>query len=210
MTPRARLGVRTSLSDPVGSEEQVARGAAEQIGNPPLRQVVRAIVGQVAALTEAAQVAQPVVGRIVIEVRGGQHDARRPDRSSVRSRASGRDGRAGRLGVSRRIVPARRPAGSVRSGRATPAALTHASGALEAYAPAELAPMRRMRSRSSRRIGIAPSIVNISGIAVACDAILRYSSNARIRKRLEDCMALVGLKQASELTGRINRRFTGR
>jgi hypothetical protein len=31
---------------------------------------------------------------------------------------------------------------------------------------------------------------------------LRYSSNARIRKRLEDAMALVGLKRASELTGK--------
>jgi hypothetical protein len=40
--------------------------------------MMRAIVDQVAALTEAAQVAQAVVGRIVIEVGGGQHDARRP------------------------------------------------------------------------------------------------------------------------------------
>ena len=39
---------------------------------------MRAIVDQVAALTEAAQVAQAVVGRIMIQVRGGEHDARRP------------------------------------------------------------------------------------------------------------------------------------
>jgi hypothetical protein len=37
-----------------------------------------AIVDQVAALTEAAEVAQPVVGRIMIQVRSGEHDARRP------------------------------------------------------------------------------------------------------------------------------------
>jgi hypothetical protein len=52
--------------------------AREQIGDPPLRQMMRAIVGQVAALTKAAQVAQTVVARIMIQVRGGKHDARRP------------------------------------------------------------------------------------------------------------------------------------
>jgi hypothetical protein len=40
--------------------------------------MMRAIVDQVAALTEAAQVAQPVVARIVIQVGSGEHDARRP------------------------------------------------------------------------------------------------------------------------------------
>jgi hypothetical protein len=39
--------------------------------------MMRAIVDQVAALTEAAQVAQPVVGRIMIQVRGGEYYARR-------------------------------------------------------------------------------------------------------------------------------------
>lgn len=33
----------------------------------------------VAALTEAPEVAEPVVGRIVIQMRGGQHDAGCPD-----------------------------------------------------------------------------------------------------------------------------------
>jgi hypothetical protein len=44
-----------------------------------------------------------------------------------------------------------------------PAALTHASGALEAYAPAELAPMRRIEvaELSPDRHG-CPSVVNIS------------------------------------------------
>jgi hypothetical protein len=62
----------------VRPKKQVAHRTAEQIGDPPLRQVMRAIVAQVTALTEAAQVAQAVVGRIVIEVRGGEDDARRP------------------------------------------------------------------------------------------------------------------------------------
>jgi hypothetical protein len=59
-------------------QEQVARGAAEQVSDPPLCKMVRAIVDQVAALTQTAQVAQLVVRRIMIQVRGGQHNARRP------------------------------------------------------------------------------------------------------------------------------------
>ena len=38
-----RQGIRT--------EEQIAEGAAQEVGDPPLRQVMRAIVDQVAALT---------------------------------------------------------------------------------------------------------------------------------------------------------------
>ena len=37
--------------------------------------MVRAVVDQVAALTEALEIARPVVARIVIEVGGGQDDA---------------------------------------------------------------------------------------------------------------------------------------
>jgi hypothetical protein len=37
--------------------------------------MVRAVVGQVAALTEALEIARPVISRIVIEVGGGQDDA---------------------------------------------------------------------------------------------------------------------------------------
>jgi hypothetical protein len=40
--------------------------------------MMRTIVDQVTALTKAAQVAQPVIGRIVIQVRGGKHDMRCP------------------------------------------------------------------------------------------------------------------------------------
>src|SRR5512134_2336230 len=43
-------------------------------------------------------------------------------------------------------------------------------------------------------------VTNICGTTVACDAILRYSCSARIRKPLAgDCN---GLKRASELTGK--------
>jgi hypothetical protein len=45
------------------------------VGDPSLRQVVRAIVDHMAALAQALQIAQPVVARVVIEVDGGQPHA---------------------------------------------------------------------------------------------------------------------------------------
>jgi hypothetical protein len=36
--------------------------------------MMRTVVDQVAALTKAAQIAQPIVGRIMIKMRGGKHD----------------------------------------------------------------------------------------------------------------------------------------
>ncbi len=47
---------------------------AQQIGKPPLRQMVRPVVDHMATLTKALQVAKPVITRIVIEMRRGQHD----------------------------------------------------------------------------------------------------------------------------------------
>jgi len=57
----------------IGAKKQVTERATQQIGDPPLRQMVRTIVNHV-ALTRAAEIAQPVVARIVIEVRRGQND----------------------------------------------------------------------------------------------------------------------------------------
>ena len=51
------------LEPAIRAQKQVADRTAEQIGDPPLRQMMRAIMEHVAALTEAAQVAQPVVVR---------------------------------------------------------------------------------------------------------------------------------------------------
>jgi hypothetical protein len=72
----ARLQLETRSSDPVLSEEQVTQRAAEEIGDSTPRQMMRTVVDQVAALTKAAQVAQPIVGRIMIKMRGGKHDMR--------------------------------------------------------------------------------------------------------------------------------------
>jgi hypothetical protein len=45
----------------IGAEEQIAEGAAQKIGDPPLCQVVRPIMDHVAALAQALEVAQPVI-----------------------------------------------------------------------------------------------------------------------------------------------------
>ena len=58
----------------VGTEEQIAEGAAQQVGDPPLCQVVRPVVDHVASLAKAFQVARPIVGRVMVEVRCGEHD----------------------------------------------------------------------------------------------------------------------------------------
>jgi hypothetical protein len=68
-------GARQSLSGGVRAEEEVAEGAPQQIGDPSPCQMVRPIVDQVAALAQAFQIARPIVGRIVIEMRGGEYDA---------------------------------------------------------------------------------------------------------------------------------------
>jgi hypothetical protein len=121
-------------------EKQVPRGAPEQIGDPPLRKVMRAIVGQVAALTEAAQVAQAVVARIVIQVRGGQHDARRPHHRHL-FEVGPAGGPAAPISprVLRRIVPSPVRQAAHGSTMRPAATLAYAVGALEADAPTELA-----------------------------------------------------------------------
>ena len=104
--------------------------------------MMRAIVEHMAALTEAAQPAQPVIGRIVIQMRGGEHDARRPQpRHLLQVGPAGNTATsvAPRLPV--RIVPP--PVSQAAHGGAVrpAAALADAAGALETDAPAEVAPM---------------------------------------------------------------------
>jgi hypothetical protein len=105
--------------------------------------MVGAIVDQVAALTEAAEVTEAVVGRIVIEVRGGEHDARRPQPHHLLEVGPAGEAAAlvapgGSLGIEPSPVRQAPHGGAVRPA----AALAHAMGALEADAPTELAPVR--------------------------------------------------------------------
>jgi hypothetical protein len=54
--------------DSLAAEKQIAEGSAQQIGDPPLDQVVRAVVDQMAALAQAFEVAQSVVSRAGLEL----------------------------------------------------------------------------------------------------------------------------------------------
>src|ERR1700730_15664349 len=56
-----------------GLAGQVAECRVPTVSSPALPEVMRPVVTQVAALAEAAEIAQPVVGRFVIEMRGGEH-----------------------------------------------------------------------------------------------------------------------------------------
>ena len=108
---------------------------------------MRTIVDHVTALTEAAQIAQAVVGRIVIQVRGSEHDARCPHPHDLF--------KVGPMGDAAMSVtpcsPCRIEPPSVRQaaqcGAVRPAAsLAQAAGPLEADAPAEFGPMRGIQA----------------------------------------------------------------
>jgi hypothetical protein len=67
------------VSDRIRTEEQVADRAPQQIGDAATRQMMRAIVYQVAALAKAAQISRTIIAGIVIEVGRREHDAASPD-----------------------------------------------------------------------------------------------------------------------------------
>jgi hypothetical protein len=136
---------RRPSSGPIWSEEQVAQCTAEQISDPPPRQMIRTVVDQVAALTKTAQVAPPIVGRIMIEVRSGKHNMRCPHLSDLLQVRPTSDASAP---VAPRLPclihrPSAKQRTVVPCGAA--ATLAHAAGPLETHAPAELAPMSRIQ-----------------------------------------------------------------
>ena len=65
---------RAVLFRPIGAEKQVAHGLAHAQGKPAAALMFGAIVQHVTALAEGAQVPQPVIGRVVIKMRGGQNN----------------------------------------------------------------------------------------------------------------------------------------
>ncbi len=64
-----------SNTDGIGSEEQIAEGPAQEISDPPLCQMVRAVMDHVAALAQTLEVTPPVVARVMVEMGRSQHDA---------------------------------------------------------------------------------------------------------------------------------------
>jgi hypothetical protein len=62
----------------VWPEKQVAYRATKKIGDPPLREMIRPVVHDVATLAKAAQIAQVIVARVMVEVGCRQYDPCRP------------------------------------------------------------------------------------------------------------------------------------
>jgi hypothetical protein len=67
----------------IRTEEKIAGCPPPPVSDPALRQMVRPIVQHVAALTECAQIFHPIVGRVAIQVRRCEHDARHPKPSCI-------------------------------------------------------------------------------------------------------------------------------
>jgi hypothetical protein len=134
-------------SDPIWSEEQVTQCTAEQISDPPLRQMAGTVVDHVAALTKTAQVTQPVVGRIMIKVRSGKHDmsCSQPHHLFQVGPTSAAPALVAPCAPCLIVPsPVRQAA---HSGAMRPAAaLAYAGCSLEANAPAELTPMSRIQA----------------------------------------------------------------
>ena len=77
--PRGSPASEVLCKNCIGAEEEIAERTAQKVSDPPLRQMVRAIVDHVAALAQALQIAPPVVTRVVVEVRRSQDHAGVPD-----------------------------------------------------------------------------------------------------------------------------------
>lgn len=56
-------------------QEQITDGPAHPVGQPSLRQMMRPVMDQVAALAEALQVGRVAVRRVMVEMRGSEDDA---------------------------------------------------------------------------------------------------------------------------------------
>ena len=135
----------------VGTEEQITEGAPQQVGDPPLCQVVRPVVDQVAALAKALQVTRPIVCRVVIEVRRGEDDARVANAGRLLDvRPAGCPAAASALGARGGVEPT--AVGQAADGLAMwpSASLAATTATLEPHLPADLWPVDRVEPAQLR------------------------------------------------------------
>jgi hypothetical protein len=105
---------------------------------------MRHIVQHVAALAQAAKVAQPVVRRVAVEVRGGEHDAGETQaRSLDQIRPAAGLALAIAPGARRLVEPATVRQAAEPEQVGAPAGLAASAGTLESDTPAQLAPVPR-------------------------------------------------------------------
>ena len=131
----------------VAPQEQVARGIAQPVGDPALRQVVRPVMQHVAALAERAQVGEAVVTGVAVQMGSSQYDAGGPkpchlDQVGPASRTTAPVTPGCRLIVEPAPIG---QAADLRQVRPA-AALASTTGTLEAHTPAQLAPVSRVKS----------------------------------------------------------------
>ena len=140
LTGRARHRSRR-----IRAKKQIAEGAAQQIVDAAARQMVRPVVDHMAALAEALQVAEPVVAGIMIEMDGGQRDARVP---YARRLDDIRPGRSPATVVAPGVPVSIKPASVGQAANCfavRPATfLAHAEGPLESHVATELRPVDRI------------------------------------------------------------------
>jgi hypothetical protein len=67
----------------IGSEEQIAKGTAQQVCDAAPGEMVRPVVNEMATLTQASQILQPIVSGIMVEVGSRQNNPGMPYASSV-------------------------------------------------------------------------------------------------------------------------------
>ena len=138
-------GFRQCTAGGIGTKEQIPERPTQPIRDPSAGQMVRTIMDHVAALTQAFQVALPVVARIMIEMRRRQDDAGLPERHRLLDiRPSRWPAPAAAPGVAHRVEPT--AIGQAADGLSVrPAApLADTTGALETHASADLRPVDRV------------------------------------------------------------------
>jgi hypothetical protein len=69
------------LSGRIRSQKQITERTTQQVGDAPPRQMMRAVVDQVASLTEAAEIARSIIAGVVVEVSRGKHNPSLPNAS---------------------------------------------------------------------------------------------------------------------------------
>src|SRR5215472_8159001 len=109
--------------------------------------MVRAIVDHVAALAQALDISQPVIARVMVEMRRRQDDASSPHpRSLLKIGPSRRPAAAVAPGVTRGIEPASVGQTVNRLAVGPSASLANTVGALETYAATDLRPVAGIKS----------------------------------------------------------------
>lgn len=69
------VGFCPALPRPIRPGEQIIKCQAQPVGDPALGKVVRPVVQHAAALAQALEVARVIVRRVMVQMRGRQHDA---------------------------------------------------------------------------------------------------------------------------------------